>query len=176
MSPPLRVADAAPAVRNQEYDFSMEITLLPIGVVHNKIQGKREDNWGGVESEIHLDGERFTDGALAGLDQFSHVEVIFQFHFIADQDPVHGMRQPRSNPDFPQVGIFAQRGKDRPNHLGATICKVVSREGSTLKVRGLDAFDGSPVLDIKPVMREFTPERNQIKQPDWATKLMSSYF
>jgi tRNA-Thr(GGU) m(6)t(6)A37 methyltransferase TsaA len=154
----------------------MEITLLPIGVVRNKIEGKRDDHWGHIESEIHLDSERFTDQALVGLDEFSHVEVIFQFHFVADQDPVHGTRHPRGNEEFPKVGIFAQRGKDRPNHLGATVCKVIARDKSMLKVRGLDAFDGSPVLDIKPVMREFTPERNEINQPEWATQLMSDYF
>jgi tRNA (adenine37-N6)-methyltransferase len=154
----------------------MEIILNPIGVVRSKIESGREDHWGHVDAEIHLDSSRFTDEAFLGLDEFSHVEVVFQFHFIADQDAVHGTRHPRNNANFPKVGIFAQRGKDRPNHLGATICKVVARDKSVLKVRGLDAFDGSPVLDIKPVMREFVPDRNEINQPAWATELMEKYF
>ena len=154
----------------------MEIILNPIGVVRSKIESGREDHWGQVTSEIELDSAQFTSDSLTGLAEFSHIEVIFQFHQIADADPVRSTRHPRGNPDFPKVGIFAQRGKDRPNHLGATICKVVAVHEYTVKVRGLDAFDGSPVLDIKPVMQEFVPERNEIGQPQWAAELMQKYF
>ena len=153
-----------------------EIILQPIGTVHNKEEGPRENGWGHIESDIRLDSSRFTEEALSGLTDFSHVEVIFQFHRIADQDPVYGSRYPRGNPDFPKVGILAQRGKDRPNHLGATICEVIGKHEFTLRVRGLDAYNGSPVLDIKPVMREFTPNTKDIHQPDWATELMKPYF
>jgi tRNA-Thr(GGU) m(6)t(6)A37 methyltransferase TsaA len=154
----------------------MEIILNPIGVVRSKEEGPREDRWGEMKADIVLDSSRFTEEALAGLEDFSHVEVIFQFHQIADNDPVFGSRHPRGNTSFPKVGIFAQRGKDRPNHLGATICKLMGRNEFTLHVKGLDAYNNSPVFDIKPVMREFVPERNEINQPEWANELMKKYF
>ena len=154
----------------------MEIILNPIGTVESKVDDKREDDWGGVTSEIVLDSARFTEDALTGLSDFSHVEVIFQFHRAADADTTFSHRHPRGNTNWPKVGIFAQRGKDRPNHIGATICKIVAVHGFTVKVRGLDAFNGTPVLDLKPVVREFVPERNEIGQPDWATELMKTYF
>jgi tRNA (adenine37-N6)-methyltransferase len=73
------------------------------------------------------------------------------------------------------VGIFAQRGKDRPNHIGATICRVLSVRGTVLEVAGLDAIDLTPVLDIKPVWRGFLP-RGEVREPDWATELMREYW
>ncbi len=84
-------------------------------------------------------------------------------------------RHPRNNEEYPKVGIFAQRGKNCPNRLGATIVKVVRREGKCLVVQGLDAIDGTLILDMKPVMKEFLP-KEEIKQPDWATDLMKNYW
>ena len=158
------------------YHRPMEIILNPIGTVESKVDAHRDHDWGDVISEIHLAPERFTEDSLAGLGDFSHVEVIFQFHRAADADTNFAHRHPRGNPNWPKVGIFAQRGKDRPNHLGATICKIVAVHGFTVKVRGLDAFDGTPVLDLKPVMREFLPERREIGQPEWSTEVMKNYF
>jgi tRNA (Thr-GGU) A37 N-methylase len=86
-----------------------------------------------------------------------------------------GARHPRNNKNWPKVGIFAQRGKTRPNRLGVSVVKIVKREGTRLFVEGLDAIDGTPVLDIKPVMREFLP-REKVNQPHWATELMKDYW
>lgn len=86
-----------------------------------------------------------------------------------------GARHPRGRQDWPLTGVFAQRNKDRPNRIGVTICAVVSVEGMRLKVEGLDAIDGTPVIDIKPVMREFAP-REEIRQPAWVSELMSDYW
>ena len=86
-----------------------------------------------------------------------------------------GARRPRGNPDWPLVGIFAQRGKNRPNRLGVTVCRIVSVEGLTLEVEGLDAIDGTPVLDIKPVMSGFQP-RGDLREPDWARQIMAGYW
>ena len=79
------------------------------------------------------------------------------------------------NPDWPEVGVFAQRAKDRPNRIGLTTCEVVEVRGPSIVVRGLDAVDGSPVLDIKPYMREFGP-LCAVRQPAWAQELMARYF
>jgi len=86
-----------------------------------------------------------------------------------------GARHPRGNTAWPKVGIFAQRGKDRPNRIGVTVCRILSVDGLSLRVRGLDAIDGTPVLDIKPVMRGFL-SRGEIREPDWARDLMADYW
>jgi tRNA-Thr(GGU) m(6)t(6)A37 methyltransferase TsaA len=113
--------------------------------------------------------------ALEHIEDFSHVEVIFIFDRVDEQDIETGARHPRNNPRWPRVGILAQRGKNRPNRLGHTIVRVVRRAGRTLEVEGLDAIDGTPVLDIKPVMKEFLP-RGEVRQPEWATELMKNYW
>ena len=84
-------------------------------------------------------------------------------------------RHPRNNPAWPRVGIFAQRGKNRPNRLGSTMVRVLGVRGRELHVAELDAIDGTPVLDIKPVLREFLP-RTAVEQPSWATELMERYW
>jgi len=84
-------------------------------------------------------------------------------------------RHPRGNTDWPEVGIFAQRAKDRPNRLGVTVCRIISIDGSVIHVYGLDAIDGSPVVDIKPWMSEFGP-RGNVVQPQWSEELMKGYW
>lgn len=86
-----------------------------------------------------------------------------------------GARHPRGREDWPLIGIFAQRGRNRPNRLGVTVCKVLAIEGTRLHVEGLDAIDGTPVIDIKPVMRELLP-RGEVRQPDWVAELMAAYW
>ena len=86
-----------------------------------------------------------------------------------------GARHPRGRTDWPKVGILAQRGKGRPNRIGVTACRLISVDGLRLKVMGLDAIDGTPVLDIKPVMKGFLP-RGAVKEPEWAAELMKGYW
>jgi tRNA (Thr-GGU) A37 N-methylase len=85
-------------------------------------------------------------------------------------------KPPPGNPNWPRVGIFAQRKKDRPNKIGVSICELLEVKGLTLKVRALDAIDGTPVLDIKPYVKEFIPDSNQVRQPRWVTELMTDYY
>ena len=150
------------------------ITLSPIATVKNSRQLIEDDHWGKVVSVIELDSS-FTEEALLQIDEFSHAEIVYYFHLVEDSKIEMGARHPRNNQDWPKVGIFAQRGKNRPNRLGATIVKIIKREGNQLFVQGLDAIDGTPVLDIKPVMREFLP-REEVCQPEWATELMKNYW
>ncbi len=150
------------------------ITVNPIGVVRNVRQTPEDDDWGKVASEIILNRE-LPEESLSEIETFSHIEVIYFFHLVDEQKIETGARHPRNNSQWPKVGIFAQRGKNRPNRLGATIVRLVRREGRTLLVAGLDAIDGTPVLDIKPVMREFLPQ-GEITQPDWSTELMQNYW
>ena len=152
----------------------MEITLQPIGTVRNSRCTLEDDHWGEVVSAIELN-ETLGAEALEGIEFFSHAEVIFYLDRVQEQKIERGARHPRNNPLWPKVGILAQRGKNRPNRLGQTAVKILRRTGTTLVVEGLDAVDGTPVLDIKPVLREFLP-REPVSQPPWATELMRNYW
>ncbi len=152
-----------------------EIVLMPIGFVRGGRAQPIDDGWDSVEARIELDGARFGQEALAGLGEFSHVEVVFHFDRAAPQAVENGARHPRGRADWPLVGIFAQRGKDRPNRIGVTVCSLLGVDGLVLRVRGLDAIDGTPVLDIKPVMKGFLP-RGEVREPVWAGELMKGYW
>ncbi len=153
----------------------MAIHLEPIGFVRGGRAEIEDDNWGGVTARIELDPKRFTPEALMGIDSFSHIEVIYHFHGVPEAKIETGARHPRNNKDWPRIGIFAQRGKNRPNRLGMTTCEVVKLDGLALVVKGLDAIDGTPVLDIKPYMTGFAP-RAKIKEPAWSQELMRGYW
>jgi tRNA-Thr(GGU) m(6)t(6)A37 methyltransferase TsaA len=152
-----------------------QITVIPIGHVRNPVTEPLDEGWAGVKSRIDLDTTLFGSDCLAGLDQFSHVEVVFRFHRIAEDDVCRGTRHPRGRSDLPRVGIFAQRGRYRPNRIGVTVCSLLAVGESYIEVEGLDALDATPVLDIKPYMREFAPQ-GQIRQPGWSRELMSGYW
>ena len=153
----------------------MSFTLTPIGHVRGGRADAIDDDWGASRAAIALDPDKFTPDALAGLADFSHAEVIFLFDKVPDDKIETGARHPRNRIDWPLVGIFAQRGKNRPNRLGLTTCRIVAVDGLTIEVEGLDAIDGTPVLDIKPVMVEFLP-RGDVRQPDWSHELMQGYW
>lgn len=155
--------------------MSREIAIWPIGIVRSERSAASDDAWDKVEARVELDAAQFGPEATAGLNEFSHIEVLFHFHQAAPASIETGARHPRGNAFWPKVGIFAQRGKDRPNRIGATICALVSVDGLTLRVRGLDAIDGTPVLDIKPVMCGFLP-RGAVREPAWAKALMKRYW
>ena len=148
--------------------------IEPIGTVHGGRSEVRDDHWGGSRARIVLRDD-LPEDALLGLEDFSHVEVLFHFDRVDPARIVEGARRPRNNPDWPAVGIFAQRGKNRPNRLGSTICRVLRREGRSLEVAELDAVDGTPVVDLKPVMAEFLP-RERVRQPNWCRELMREYW
>lgn len=150
------------------------IELRPIGVVHSSRNTIADDLWLKEESYIELTIEYPTD-SLAGITDFSHVEILFYMDQIESQKIETAARHPRNNTSWPKVGIFAQRGKNRPNKIGLTICDVLKVEGRKLFVKGLDAVDGTPVLDIKPWMKEFGP-RGGVRQPDWVSELMRNYW
>lgn len=153
----------------------MGLMLEPVGFVEGGRIEPDDDDWEGVEAVIALDETRFGPEALWGLDSFSHVEVIYAFHKADPEKIVTGARHPRGRTDWPKVGIFAQRGHSRPNHLGVTMAHVVQVDGTRLTVRGLDAIDGTPVLDLKPVLSGFQP-RGAFREPDWAREIMADYW
>lgn len=152
----------------------MLIELAPVAYVCCERSQPEDDHWGQVESRLDLAEEMPTE-SLDGLEAFSHLEIIYQFHLVGHDHIVQGAEHPRENPDWPRVGIFAQRKKNRPNRLGLTTVELLRREGRSLYLRGLDALDGTPVLDIKPVMQEFLP-RTPVRQPEWSRELMQHYW
>ena len=153
----------------------MEINLRPIGFVRGGRTEPINDEWDSVISRIDLDTDWLSSEATLGLSSFSHVEVIFHFHKTDPKSIVTTSRHPQDNKNFPLMGIFAQRVHLRPNLLGMTTCHVLGVEGASIHVRGLDALDGTPVLDIKPCMIDFGP-RGDVRQPGWVSSLMSSYW
>ena len=148
--------------------------IAPIGTVRCSRTGPEDDHWGGTTATIEL-APGVPAESLEGLSGFSHVEIVYVFDRVPPEKIVSDARHPRNNPTWPKVGIFAQRGKNRPNRLGVSIARIVGIEGAQLRVAELDAIDGTPVVDIKPVMREFQA-RGEIRQPAWATELMAQYW
>jgi tRNA-Thr(GGU) m(6)t(6)A37 methyltransferase TsaA len=151
---------------------SFEIT--PIGTVRNdRTDIQHTDNWGAVRSTITID-ERFGDACLQGLEGFSHVEILFIFDQFPEPDAYGEPRPYRGRSDLPPVGVFAGRGPRRPNRIGVTCCAIESVRGRELTVVGLDAVSGTPVIDLKPAMVEFSA--TNIEQPEWVSRMMSEYF
>jgi tRNA-Thr(GGU) m(6)t(6)A37 methyltransferase TsaA len=135
----------------------------PIAVVRTVRKELKDDFRGSVTSTIEL-LPGVPEESLTGLDAFSHIEVIYLFHHYEPDAELLSQRHPRGNPEWPDTGIFAQRASRRPNRIGATIVPLKNVHGRTLTVTGLDAVDETPVLDIKPVFKEFLP-REPVRQP-----------
>jgi len=153
----------------------MSLDIKPIGVVQGGRDVPEDDDWGRSRCKLVLDANQFTPDALAGLADFSHIEVVFLFDRVPADKIVAGARHPRGRTDWPKVGIFAQRAKNRPNRIGVSICRLVEVDGLGIEVEGLDAIDGTPILDIKPVMKGFLP-RGEVCEPAWAEEIMKDYW
>jgi tRNA-Thr(GGU) m(6)t(6)A37 methyltransferase TsaA len=153
----------------------VSIALVPIGHVRGGRAEAVDDAWDGVEAEIELDPAQLGPEAAAGLDSFSHVVVVFVFDRLDPAKLERNARHPRGRADWPRVGILAQRGSPRPNRIGVTTCRLLGVDGMRIRVRGLDAIDGTPVLDIKPHMTGFDP-RGEIREPAWAREIMEGYW
>lgn len=145
----------------------------PIGVVRSPVIEPVDEGWGSVVSEVHVN-EEYASG-LQGLEEFSHAVVVMWLH-LADFDPQeHLRRRPQGRKDMPCVGIFSQRARHRPNSIGITAVEVVDVKGNMLRVRGLDAIDGTPVLDVRPYFPHYD-RVDDASVPDWVDRLMQGYF
>ena len=150
----------------------MDLTVRPIGTVKNYVTDRKDTAWGEDVSDVILD--RAYIGGLKGLEDFSHAIIVFlldQAHFDPEK---HLQRRPQNRDDMPVTGIFAQRGKDRPNRIGITAVEILSVTEDCLAVRGLDAIDDTPVLDIKPYYPAY--DRKEAAVPEWVNRLMEHYF
>jgi tRNA (adenine37-N6)-methyltransferase len=155
--------------------MSREFSVRSIGYVKSTRDEPIDDGWDGIETRIELDAKELEPDAVLGLSEFSHIEVVFLFDCADPAKACRGARRSRGREDWPLTGILAQRAKDRPNRLGVTMCRLLKVENNILYVQGLGAIDGTPVLDIKPVMRGFLP-RGEIFEPKWASELMAGYW
>jgi tRNA-Thr(GGU) m(6)t(6)A37 methyltransferase TsaA len=145
----------------------MTITIEPIGEVKCRVKEPMRQGWGDVVSELVLKPE-FAE-AIEGLEQFSYIIVLFWMHKAYPCSSPWGKIHPRGRQDLPLVGLFATRSPIRPNPIGIATVKLLEYRGNILKVTGLDAIDGTPILDIKP----YLPECDSLataKFPDWVTQ------
>lgn len=149
--------------------------MRPVGTVVGGRAEPVDDDWGDVRAVVRIDASRFDEDSVAGLEDFSHLEVVYHFDRVDRARITTGARHPRNREDWPKVGVFAQRGKNRPNLIGVSRCSVVGVDGLDIHVVGLDAVDGTPVLDVKPYMAEFAPI-GEVRQPAWVAELMSAYY
>ena len=149
-------------------------TVNPIGIVHCPVTEMSQGNWRDVESEIRLD-PTYVPG-LAGLAEFSHIMVVFWLHQAMGFDPAKQLlRKPRGMDNLAAVGVFAQRTKYRPNPIAVSSVPLKEIRGGTIVLTGLDALDGTPVLDIKPYIPPFDSHPGATN-PDWVKYFMDGYF
>ena len=134
-----------------------------------------DDFWGGSRAIIRIDNLLFGPESVKGLGEFSHLEIVFQFHLVDPADFSTGARRPRNNPAWPEVGVFGHRNMRRLNRLGVSRCRLVAIDGLDLHVEDLDAVDGTPVLDIKPWFAEMGP-RGPVRQPVWPAEMLRRYY
>ncbi len=144
----------------------MRIELEPIGVVRNAFVETVPKGWETALADIVID-EQWVPG-LEGVEEFSHLHVLFWLH--GTQGDISQKVHPENRQDLPAVGLFATRTPRRPNPIGLQVVELVSREANVLTVRGLDALNASPVLDIKP----YLPKGDCVTEatiPAWLKKL-----
>ena len=144
----------------------MEINLTPIGFVRNNIKEPGIEDWRTVTSEIII--EEDLKEALSRIDEFSHIIVIYWMHKLSPSQRAIIKVHPEANQNLPLVGVFASRSPARPNPIGVTTVKLLERRDNVLKVTGLDAIDGTPVLDIKPYIPG-DDSSTEAKTPGWLT-------
>jgi len=163
-----------------------EMRLKPIGVVGTELNKLslvfqngdlecRPDTLAKAEesiSELIFD-EDFIE-CLDGIEGFSHIMVVYWAHQIPEEGRYHPKVHPGGRKDYPLVGVFATRSPARPNPICVTTAELLERKGNVLKVRGLDAVDGSPLVDIKPHLPSYDAPSN-VRLPDWV-KALTSYF
>lgn len=148
------------------------IEMKPIGFVKCEVKNKKDESWGKNVSSIMLNEEYF--GGLKGLEDFSHAIILYYLDQANFEKEKHLQRRPQNRVDMPLVGIFSQRAKDRPNQIGMTSVKIESVMENCLIVQGLDAIDGTKILDIKPYYPMY--DKKEAKVPSWVETLMKGYF
>ena len=142
------------------------MNLKAIGIVRNEIKQPKRHGWGEVVSDIVVRSD-LTE-ALDGLDEFSHLIVLYWMHQLTPGRELPLKVHPMGKPELPLTGRFATRSPSRPNPVGQATVKLLERRGNILKVKGLDAINGTPVIDIKPYLPGYD-SASDAKVPPWMT-------
>lgn len=150
-----------------------EIKLKAIGFVSSPVTERMDENWGEIQSKIILEPE--FAGGLLGLECFSHAIIVTYLHEAAYEEDKHLQRRPRNLETMPITGILSQRAKNRPNPIGVTAVEILNVGDDYLEVKGLDAINETPILDIKPYYPHYD-KVNDSKVPEWVDRLMKGYF
>ncbi|MEU8588661.1 TrmO family methyltransferase [Streptomyces sp. NPDC048664] len=154
--------------------FDQHIQLPVIATVVGGQTGRLDDYKGGVESIIRL-VPSIPESALQGIDEFSHLEVVWHFSLGSDNDIELEPRSPRGNPDWPATGGLVHRNHRRPARIGTSYPRLLRVDGRDLHVADLDADAGTPVIDLAPVFQEMLP-RGPVHQPEWPTDMLRNYW
>lgn len=150
----------------------MAVIMEPVAYVQNDVYDRKDADWGNDVSHIVLKEEY--RGGLTGLSDFSHAIILSYLDKAQYVPQKHLLRRPRNRADMPLLGIFSQRTKDHPNQIGITTVEILSVSDTSITVKGLDAIDGTPVLDIKPYFPVF--DQRDAQTPKWVDILMENYF
>ncbi len=144
------------------------VSLTPIGRVINGVEYPSDVKWKNIVSEVVIAPQLAE--ALDGIEDFSHIVIVFYLHKVNENRRSLLKVHPGGREELPLVGVFATRSPVRPNPIGITEVKLLERRGNILKVLGLDAYDGTPVLDIKPYLRRGDLVE-EVTTPDWLLRL-----
>jgi tRNA-Thr(GGU) m(6)t(6)A37 methyltransferase TsaA len=145
----------------------MEINFTPIGFIKNAVTATEKEDWPKITSEIIVNQD--LKEALTGIDEFSHIIVIYWMHGIPASERSVRKVHPKRNQNLPLTGVFATRSPARPNPIGIATVKLLEHRDNVLKVSGLDAINGTPVLDIKPHIPG-SDSPTAVRTPGWLSK------
>ena len=140
------------------------VNLKPIGIVRNRVREPRMEGWEDVPSDVIV--RKNLTGALDGIEAYSHVVILFHLHKVSDDARSRTHCHPRGDPRYPLQGVFATRTQHRPNPVGISVVRLVKRRRNVLRVKGLDAINGTPVLDIKPYIPHYDAP-SEVRLPEW---------
>ena len=148
-----------------------EIPIKPIGIVKSPFT----EHFGGPRrttiAKVVINQEH--SQALEGIGEYSHLIVIFWMHKMTHNQKNILKIHPRGREDLPIVGVLASRGKTRPNPIGLAVVELLDVNDNILNVKGLDAYNDSPVLDVKPY--DHYDVKNDIKVPSWWIKISNTH-
>lgn len=164
------------------------IELRPVGIVRSQIKesGWSDPNgaqsWDDKVSKVKADQDlvaelvidRELQDALDGIEGFSHLLVLYWPHLLPAERRSVLKVHPTGRTDFPLVGVFATRSPARPNMVLTTVVRLLERKGNILRVTGLDAIDGSPLLDIKPYTASHH-DSDEIRMPAWMEEIRKAF-
>jgi tRNA-Thr(GGU) m(6)t(6)A37 methyltransferase TsaA len=140
------------------------VVLQPIGVVRNR-ERERHEGWESIVSDVIIRDDLLE--ALDGIETYSHIIVVFHLHQVPEEERTTGRIHPRGDPQYPLQGVLATRSQRRPNGIGVSVVPLLRRRHNILRVRGLDARNGTPVLDIKPYLPPYDSVPDA-EMPAWA--------